>query len=370
MSNASRLTELQDQLASGETQLPIAETVEDAAVPEYDSVGLALRAHRERKGHELEMAARVLRIKEAHISAIEDSRYADLPGKTYAIGFVRAYAEYLGLNPDDCIQRFKREYAEALEPLAEEGAHPKAAKLAFPEAYEEVSLPHGSLVIIGALLILGVWGGWYLTTSAERQFNDPETVALPPSELPTPEDAEAALLASVGDIPEAGEAADVGESENAATREDASLAAAPFTHAEQMVAALTGTGQETTPTEEAAAVPTTDEAETPPATIEGPREPQVFGVMNNNARVIIRARGNAWVRIEDAETGAVLFEETLQRGDSYRVPNRDGVIMATRNAGALELLFDGQSLGPVGAVGQARLDVALDPASIGAGGGN
>jgi len=41
--------------------------------------------------------------------------------------------------------------------------------------------------------------------------------------------------------------------------------------------------------------------------------------------------------------------------------------MATRNAGALELLFDGQSLGPVGAVGQARLDVDLDADTLAAG---
>jgi cytoskeleton protein RodZ len=367
MSNASRLTDLQDRLAARETRLHINEIVEDAPVPEYDSVGLELRAHRERKGHELDMAARVLRIKAAHISAIEESRYADLPGKTYAIGFVRAYAEYLGLNPDDCIRRFKREYAEALEPQAEEGARKDKQKLAFPEAYEEVRLPHGSLIIIGALLILGVWGGWYLTTSAERQFDDAETVALPPSEVPTPQDADAVMAAATEQV-----ASDDGaEAATFAAGEEAGDAG-PATHAEQMVAALTGTGQETVTTEDVGA--TGDEAlvatetetldtEVDIATQNARREPQVFGVMNNSARVIVRARGNAWVRVEDAG-GAVLFEETMQRGDSYRVPNQAGVIMATRNAGALELLLDGQSLGPAGAVGEARPDVALDAAVL------
>lgn len=366
MSNASRLTELQDRLAARGSRLQINEIVEDAPVPEYDSVGLQLRAHRERKGHEIDMAARVLRIKVAHINAIEDSRYEDLPGKTYAIGFVRAYAEYLGLNPDDCIRRFKREYTEALEPQGEEGARKAPAKFSFPDAQEDVRLPHGSLIIIAGLLVLGIWGGWYLTTSAERQFNDAETVALPPATVPTPEDADAVMRAATGQTaPDA--ATDTAEAEGAVAEGTGEEPAAPVTHAEQMVAALTGTGQEAAPVAEGVEAPATDEAPAPrPVAEAGPREPQVFGVMNNGARVIVRARGNAWVRIEDA-AGAVLFEETLQRGDSYRVPNQEGLIMATRNAGALELLLDGRSLGPVGAVGQARLDVGLDADALAAG---
>jgi len=367
MSNASRLTELQDRLAARGSRLQINEIVEDEPVPEYDSVGLELRAHRERKGHEIDMAARVLRIKAAHIIAIEESRYEDLPGKTYAIGFVRAYAEYLGLNPDDCVRRFKREYSEALEGESEDGEKRPAPKFAFPNAQEEVRLPHGSLIIIGGLLILGIWGGWYLTTSAERQFNDAETVALPPSDLPTPEDADAILRASTGEAPR--EVTDEAPSpEVAAAETQTEEPAGPATHAEQLVAALTGTGQETGAATENAEAPSAAEElpATEPAANVGPREPQVFGVMNNGARVIVRARGNAWVRIEDT-SGAVLFEETLQRGDSYRVPNQAGLIMATRNAGALELLLDGRSLGPVGAVGQARLDVGLDADGLAAG---
>jgi cytoskeleton protein RodZ len=383
MSSSSRLTQLQDRLAAGGSRLQINEIVEDAPVPEYDNVGLELKAHRERKGHELEMAGRVLRIKKTHIRAIEESRFKDLPGKTYAIGFVRSYAEYLGLNPDDCIRRFKLEYNAATLPKTEDGKAAPKPKLGFPDARQDVRMPHGSLVILAGILVLGVWGGWYLTTSAERQFNDAETVALPPSDLPTPEDAEAILRAAAADTtPSVQAAVNVnGESETQTEGEATEVAASdggagdaiepegPATHAEQMVAALTGTGQG------ANAQGSLENGidEVPMAVNEIPevqqgigsdtREAQVFGARNNASRVIIRARGAAWVRIEDT-SGAVLFEETLIRGDSYRVPNRAGLIMATRNAGAVELLLDGRSLGPVGAVGQPLPDVSLDAGAL------
>lgn len=371
MSSASRLTQLQDRLAARGSRLQINQIVEDDPVPEFDRVGLELKAHRERKGHELEMAGRVLRIKTAHIRAIEESRFADLPGKTYAVGFVRSYAEYLGLNPDDCIRRFKIEYDEATKPSADEAGARKKSRLAFPDAHEDRRLPHGSLIVLTGIMVMAVWGGWYLTTSAERQFNDAETVALPPSDLPTPEDADAMLRAaadtSLRGAP-GGEAASAGEAaEPDATPTEG--ASAPVTQAEQLVAALTGTGQ-------SADAPTNDLAQTPLEANELPqaplstdvsaREAQVFGVQNNAARVILRARGNAWVRVEGPD-GAVLFEETLVRGDSYRVPNRAGVILATRNAGAVELLLDGQSLGPVGAVGEPLLEVSLDAGTLRAG---
>ena len=38
-----------------------------------------------------------------------DGRYEDLPGQAYAIGFVRAYADHLGLDGDEVVRRYKEE---------------------------------------------------------------------------------------------------------------------------------------------------------------------------------------------------------------------------------------------------------------------
>ena len=45
-----------------------------------------------------------------HLKAIEDSRFQELPGPTYAVGFVRTYGSYLGLDGEDVVRRFREEY--------------------------------------------------------------------------------------------------------------------------------------------------------------------------------------------------------------------------------------------------------------------
>ena len=58
------------------------------------SVAVLLRESREHSGETINDIADVLRIRQTYHKAIEDGRFTELPGQTYAIGFVRAYAEY------------------------------------------------------------------------------------------------------------------------------------------------------------------------------------------------------------------------------------------------------------------------------------
>jgi len=350
MSQASQLNPLQERFAARQSRLHISEIVEQEPPSEFDSVGLELQAHRTRKGHELEMAARVLRINIKHLKAIEDDHFEILPGKTYAVGFVRAYAEYLGLDPEDCVRRFKLEYMAATEPEAEEGTKKsKKMGMAFPDLQEDTRLPTGSIIVVTGLLILGVWGGWYLSTTDERAFSDSSAETTETEEaigLPSPEEAQA-ILAGEEVIP----AIDPAASETQNTPVEASDVPSE-TLVEEAVEAESAAEPEATATEAV-------EEEITPAASTAARDSEVFGSANHDARVILRARGNAWVRIE-GEDGTVLFEETLQPGDSFRVPNQNGLILATRNAGAVEMIVDGSSLGPAGSVGQALLNKTLD----------
>ncbi|MEO0963096.1 MAG: RodZ domain-containing protein, partial [Pseudomonadota bacterium] len=55
---------------------------------------------------------------------------------------------------------------------------------------------------------------------------------------------------------------------------------------------------------------------------------------------------------------------TLRAGESYRAPNRAGMVLATRNAGALQLFVDGKSAGAAGPAGKVLSDMPLDPATL------
>jgi Helix-turn-helix domain len=69
-------------------------------------LGDILRSAREKKNVSLAEASRVTRIKLPFLEALEDGEYGLLPGLVYVTGFLRNYANYLGLQPDDIVQEY------------------------------------------------------------------------------------------------------------------------------------------------------------------------------------------------------------------------------------------------------------------------
>ena len=75
----------------------------------YQGVGNEFAAARLQTGMDIGEVATALRIRKEHLSAIEEGRFADLPAPAYALGFVRSYADYLGLDPAAAVEAFKQE---------------------------------------------------------------------------------------------------------------------------------------------------------------------------------------------------------------------------------------------------------------------
>ncbi|MEP4379145.1 MAG: RodZ domain-containing protein [Alphaproteobacteria bacterium] len=90
------------------------------------------------------------------------------------------------------------------------------------------------------------------------------------------------------------------------------------------------------------------------------REGRTYGARNSAARIILRAAENTWVQVRDEEENVVLTQ-MLQAGDRYMVPNRGGLRLMTGNAGGLDISVDGESVPAIGARGESRRDVRLDP---------
>jgi cytoskeleton protein RodZ len=111
---------------------------------------------------------------------------------------------------------------------------------------------------------------------------------------------------------------------------------------------------------------TTDSAlPPPPPPSEGTGGPDVFGRENVDSRVTIRATSDSWVQVQ-TRANELLLTRILKAGDSYRVPNRDDVVLTTGNAGGLEILVDGVAQPSLGEFGAVRRDVPLGPSSFSA----
>ena len=72
-------------------------------------LGDALREQRERKGVTMQQAAEDTRIREKFLQAIESGDYQSLPGTVYTKGFLRNYAQYLGLQPEEMLAMYTGE---------------------------------------------------------------------------------------------------------------------------------------------------------------------------------------------------------------------------------------------------------------------
>lgn len=72
-----------------------------------------LRSARKQQKLCVDSVAKEICVRACYLNAIEDRRFNELPGKTFAIGFVKAYAKMLGLDPQALTEQFKADYADA-----------------------------------------------------------------------------------------------------------------------------------------------------------------------------------------------------------------------------------------------------------------
>ena len=107
-------------------------------------VSALLRESREHNGETINDIAEALRIRQPYLESIEDWSFTDLPGQTYAIGFMRAYAEYLGLDSEEMVQRYKDEAAFGSD----------TSQLRFPTPIVEAGIPSGTVVFFGLLGVI------------------------------------------------------------------------------------------------------------------------------------------------------------------------------------------------------------------------
>ena len=113
---------------------------------------------RHRGGYSISDAAHVLRIQQHYLEALEEGRFDQIPGTTYTIGFLRSYAGFLGLDPDEIIDAFKRE----------QGLDTKEQRLAFPSPTDSSPKPKFWLILLVLVLAGLAYGGWqYQSTGGQ-----------------------------------------------------------------------------------------------------------------------------------------------------------------------------------------------------------
>jgi cytoskeleton protein RodZ len=319
---------------SSRRRIHLREISGDADAP-LETVGQDLRAARIRRGDDLAVVSRALKIRKDHLDALENDRQEDLPGRTYAIGFVRSYARYLGLDVNVLVDRFKAEIAGR----GDEHALP-ATNLLDDDGRR---LPNGWRILAAIVGIALLWGVWHIFFAARD--------AAPP--VPPPPSLASNNAARITDAPKP---VTPPPATDAAATPPQPADAAPQAAVTPPPAATAQPNPQSSPV----AVPAVPQG----SQADAPQSSQVFGQQNRDGgRVALRAKGATRITVRGAD-GRLYINRDLAPGEVYYVPNLPGLSVATSNAGALEVDLDGVSLGRAGAQSQVLGKIALDPQSL------
>ncbi len=110
-----------------------------------ESIGEKLRAAREKNNFTIEQVARDTHVAKRFLKALEDEDFSVFPGETYAMGFLRNYAEYLGLNAEELVSLYRNlKIQEQPLPMSE-----------LLEAGSKVNLRLVVIIAAAALVVLG-----------------------------------------------------------------------------------------------------------------------------------------------------------------------------------------------------------------------
>lgn len=287
------------------------------AAPEPRTVGDELRAGREASGLSLTELAERTKVRRAFLAALEDMRVEALPSRPFAIGYVRAYAEALGLDADALVVRFRRETPEVDASLR------GPSGIAFEKRGRLGLIAAGLGVAVAAVVV------WNL---AQR--------ALAPAE--TPEAAEvAAADRDLADLPPPRRVIRIGAPTPPPAEQTVPVAYITPGLEEAYAAA---NGLALTPE---GAVPLPD-ADPQLAAVPAAFEPTgtVYGAEPERATVILQARKSANIVVRD-KAGAISFARQLQPGEAYRAPAVPGLVADLSDPAAFDFYRDGQRQAPL-----------------------
>jgi cytoskeleton protein RodZ len=320
-----------------------------ATRPANASVGDVLRSTRLAKGLEIEEVSSSIHIRPAQLRAIEESNIEALPGMTYAVGFVRSYANYLGLNGAEMIHKFKAEHGHSATP----------SKLTFPEPIAESRMPDPIMIGAGAFFAVVVLVIWTIYSNMHGASKVVEEI--PP----------APAVSTTADVP-VEDALPV----PAETSSDAATAAAPLPSVLPPVAVTTGkmvpeqpVKTEVVPAEDEDSVAPEDVVPKKPSPVAAVAEnaveetPAVINIKRGKGRIVLTANQASWVQITDVHQN-VIYKKVLRSGEQYYVPDQPGLSLVTTNAGGLDVSVDGQPVQSLGKPGDIVRGVILDPREL------
>ncbi len=232
------------------------------------TVGEILRSERERKGLSVKEIELATSIRTIYITAIEEGNYSIIPGEVYLKGFIRNYANSLGLDSQQIIDLY-RQSQNLVAPTNEEITNISKTQKEIPL---EKTTNSSKWLVIGVLIVCVASGVWWLQSNSRS--------------LPEP-------------------------------KVDKQVQPAPVIPKQV--------------TKEQTTIPST------PVTV----KPVI---------IIAKYTDQCWTSVTADNT--IIYEGTPQAGETFTWEAEQNIIIKAGNAGGIDIVYNGQSLGILGTKGE------------------
>ena len=353
-------------------------------------LGDIMRGERATRGKSLMDVQRELKIKAAYIAAVEDADPSvfDTPG--FIAGYVRSYAKYLGMDPEEAFELFCKESGfkpihgmsdKALpnrlsreQRLAASAARPSsglgASTTPFLPPRESFFNRVDIRAIFSSLVLVFLLGG--LGYGAYTVVQKIQRVQMVPVEQPP-------LVASDLDPLRPRVSADLSSGQvNLSSDEIYSRIYRPQALDRPVLVPRDGAISNLNPNEQGAfafpipaqvaAMDTTinDTLQSVLAAVVTPAAPPALQLVEPLPdRVQLVAEQGVWLRVKDAD-GSIIFEQIMDAKNPFDVPlsDRPAVIERAGNSGALFFLVNGELYGPAGNGARTAKNIELSPENL------
>ncbi|MEK9847112.1 MAG: RodZ domain-containing protein [Rhodospirillaceae bacterium] len=353
-------------------------------------VGEALRKRRLLLCLSLSEVSKALRIKEEYLLGIEDGCADGLPGKVYLRGFIRSYAEYLGLDATHLSNSLE---LGTLSNLVSESVPPQTP-------FSLSQSPSGLVLIIAGLIAVSVYATWSYLVARPKNIS-PVTSDIPKEIAEALKNSDVKNNDSVfvveKNLPSFVQSVEhlAGHDQNqikigsdqAKIKLETRLPVEPIDvkNVEKSEGNILSkpTSKREPHSKESASVASTksepillyekrgnllnQEKKLKTVTTEifeksAPenivtKTPENLNI--SRGRITIRGRVDSWLEI-NRKNGAPLISRMFSPGETFVVPRERGILLSTGNAGGIEILLDGELLAPLGLSGSVRRNVLLE----------
>ena len=314
-------------------------TEEHPSANTLKEVGSELSEARAARGRSVADASTSLRLVPAYIEAIERGDMSALPSAPYVVGYVRSYANYLGIDADPLCKRLRAGLGEGY-------FHPEYT---FVQDKNPRSGGAGRMAFAATVMAMLVYGGWYafdagLVNSPDQSTSDEVVVTV----LPGITDSAVTELPGLEEVDSAAGQDDALETAGTALGDSAAPAAEVGSAG--TLAAIDAASQ--------------DAPDQQPAFESTPQVGQAVAHNRDpDTEMVIKALATSWVEISRPD-GSIVNSWLMREGDEYLIPGDQDIYLTAGNAGGLEIEIAGRPPKKLGEWGETVNELPLDPALL------